>query len=427
MPVKKANQEERPPLERCVARPIVLGISSLFIFLTVLMVLAVYPAAKENGMGLWLVFGAVLVLAVCETVLIALLRYVSKKYLQPVTAAAAAVVSAVSGDMTQTQTTIPSATQEAAALLQAVEDLSERSTDCLLALERALNKMSAGDFTVRIDCGQAADCKGVCGALEATGQKLRGALGAVRTSIEQLTGPLDHLEHNIQALSQSAPQHQSQELLLCSLERLTLQQRQRADGAAAVSSAADTLRQKLLCFDQQQRELTQALDRISDYVLEAERIVKDMEAASFQSSVLARTAYVEAASAGVDGKGFAIVASELRVLASRTAQSTQEAAVFIDELRQTVREGAALASAAARDLQAVTAAGTEVCRKAAGAAQTAAQEKELQEAVRQATRLEALSEDVEHRAAGAVKTAQLLKQRFGRIRAALQIFRLHND
>ena len=44
-----------------------------------------------------------------------------------------------------------------------------------------------------MDCKRAAECGGVCAALDGTAEKLRGAVGTVRTALEQLTGPLDAL------------------------------------------------------------------------------------------------------------------------------------------------------------------------------------------------------------------------------------------
>lgn len=166
------------------------------------------------------------------------------------------------------------------------------------------------------------------------------------------------------------------------------------------------------------------MERISECAAEAGKIVKAMEAASFQCSVLARTAYVEAAGAGVNGKGFAIVASELRMLASRSAQSAQDAAAFMEEMNRTVRESAALAASAAREVRSLTAVGETVCRRASGAAREAGQMEELKESVRQAASLdESVDRDLT-RSGRAAQSAQAIKKRVGRLRDALGVFRL---
>ena len=71
-------------------------------------------------------------------------------------------------------------------------------------------------------------------------------------------------------------------------------------------------------------ELVAAIDDINERARAMAEIIAVMDSIAFQTNILALNAAVEAAHAGETGKGFGVVAQEVRALAQRSAQSSRD-------------------------------------------------------------------------------------------------------
>ncbi|GGP98907.1 methyl-accepting chemotaxis protein [Shewanella ulleungensis] len=124
------------------------------------------------------------------------------------------------------------------------------------------------------------------------------------------------------------------------------------DGQKVVTRARSTINQ----LSKDVAQVGEVIESLATHTKSIGSILDVIRAISEQTNLLALNAAIEAARAGEAGRGFAVVADEVRNLASRTAASTNEVQTMIDKLQsEASRAVSAMAQSSSRSKEGVTA------------------------------------------------------------------------
>ena len=218
-------------------------------------------------------------------------------------------------------------------------------------LSRWMKGLENCDLSIMPNIQFTGDFKAIQEAYLSLVQRLNSSFQEIKTSAGQINIGAEQISGAAQSLSQgSAEQAASVEELSAMITEVTDNIRANAIGASAANELSQTVSKDVEQSSQFMEELIVAMQNITKTSTEVNKIIKTIDDIAFQTNILALNAAVEAARAGSAGKGFSVVADEVRNLAGKSAEAAKNTTELIASAIEAVNNGTAIANRTADSL-----------------------------------------------------------------------------
>lgn len=248
------------------------------------------------------------------------------------------------------------ATDELGDLADSMRNMAQTLNSYVSDITRVMRQFEAGNLTTTPSVAFAGDFIPMAQSITHVVEELNAALARVKEVSNQVAGSADQLANGSQQMAQGASEQAGAiEELAASINEIAEQVHGNAQTSGRLNKQARGMGQHIEQSNAQMLRMVGAMEEINTSAKKIGQIIKTIEDIAFQTNILALNAAIEAARAGAAGRGFSVVADEVRNLAAKSDEAAKSTEDLVKSTVSAVQAGAQIAGLTASSLEQVVA------------------------------------------------------------------------